>query len=136
MSQPNKHAIEAARKGFETGRKIQQEARFGVGENRAFSEYDLHAIIDAATADLQAQCAAMREALERVVSRMDRDGNPCQCGKCVYCGSTAALSSDAGRDFVRIEDVKPLLDWSGYRGLDGFRIARDNFYAKHSHLLK
>lgn len=42
---------------------------------------------------LTAQLEEARRALERQIAFWDRDGDPCKCGTCSYCGMVAALAA-------------------------------------------
>lgn len=97
----------------------------------------------------QKQCAAMREALELCRSML---ASYQQCGMrsndagmCIE-RADAALATDAGKNMVPLEDVRPLLDSLRLTEMadcfheDQIRqkclLSHDAFLAKHGHLLK
>lgn len=85
--------------------------------------------LTAELAKVNAQCAAMREALEDVAEHDDNEDGDWDRAKV-----ESALSSDAGRNFVPIEDVKPFLIIAD----DPREIMRvqQAFLAKHGNKLK
>lgn len=73
-----------------------------------------------ALAETQSQAAAMRQVLEDYTEheKCDQISQGLTCPEqevpkddwCFYCDATAALKSDAGRDYVPMSDVTPFID--------------------------